>query len=64
MEDRDFFLADQFVSLIILLYDIEFTICYFSVDAWAVPPTGIRNSSVTAFSLTVLILLVQPDVPC
>jgi len=39
VEFRDFFLADQFVSLIILLYDIEFTICYFSVDAWAVPPT-------------------------
>jgi hypothetical protein len=32
---RDFFLADQINSLVIVLYDFEFVICFFSYDAWA-----------------------------
>ncbi|PRP82501.1 hypothetical protein PROFUN_10071 [Planoprotostelium fungivorum] len=31
---RDFFLADQMASISIVLYDLEYTICYFAFDAW------------------------------
>eukprot|EP01117_Protostelium_nocturnum_P007705 TRINITY_DN2766_c0_g1_i2.p1 TRINITY_DN2766_c0_g1~~TRINITY_DN2766_c0_g1_i2.p1 ORF type:complete len:824 (-),score=249.76 TRINITY_DN2766_c0_g1_i2:620-3091(-) len=31
---RDFFLADQLASISIVLYDLEYTICYFFSDAW------------------------------
>eukprot|EP00727_Mastigamoeba_balamuthi_P008795 m51a1_g4538 hypothetical protein (685) ;mRNA; r:40024-43008 len=30
----DFFMADQLQSLSIAMYDLEFTVCYFSYDAW------------------------------
>lgn len=31
---RDFYVADQLISLSIVLCDLEFAICYFSSDAW------------------------------
>lgn len=31
---KDFFIADQLMSTVIVLFDIEFTICYFIVDAF------------------------------
>jgi len=32
---RDFFLGDQLVSLVIVLQDAEYTLCFFLYDAWA-----------------------------
>lgn len=32
---RDFFLADQILSMIISLQDLEYVICYYSSDAWS-----------------------------
>jgi len=34
VEFRDFFLADQLISIAIVLYDLEYTICFLSFDAW------------------------------
>ena len=31
---RDFFIADQLCSLVIVLYDLQFVLCFFSYDAW------------------------------
>ena len=31
---RDFFLADQLASLVIVLYDLEFVICILTYDFW------------------------------
>lgn len=31
---RHFFLGDQLLSLAIVFYDLEFTLCYFFSDAW------------------------------
>lgn len=31
---RDFFVADQMNSLVIVFYDIEYSICYFVSDLW------------------------------
>jgi hypothetical protein len=31
---RDFYLADQLTSISIVLYDLEFTLCFFFSDAW------------------------------
>jgi hypothetical protein len=32
---RDFFLGDQFSSVVISLQDLEYTICYFAIDVWS-----------------------------
>ncbi|PRP79029.1 SPX domain-containing protein [Planoprotostelium fungivorum] len=32
---RDFFMGDQLMSTVIVLQDLEFSICFFSYDAWA-----------------------------
>jgi len=32
---RDFFMADQLCSLAIVLFDLEYTICFFLYDAWS-----------------------------
>lgn len=37
---RDFFLADQLVSLAIMFGDIFYIICFYSHDAWLPPPVG------------------------
>jgi len=34
VEFRDFFVADQLVSLAIVIFDLEYTICFFLYDAW------------------------------
>lgn len=31
---KDFFIADQLTSLAIVFYDVQFTTCFYSVDAW------------------------------
>eukprot|EP01116_Phalansterium_solitarium_P024433 TRINITY_DN8958_c0_g1_i1.p1 TRINITY_DN8958_c0_g1~~TRINITY_DN8958_c0_g1_i1.p1 ORF type:complete len:766 (+),score=185.10 TRINITY_DN8958_c0_g1_i1:50-2299(+) len=31
---RDFFMADQLLSILIVLLDIEYTICFFAYDVW------------------------------
>lgn len=40
---RDFFIADQIMSIIIVLYDIEFTICFFAYDAWSGSSTFLKK---------------------
>lgn len=35
VEFRDFFLADQLASIVIVLYDLEYTLCFFFSDAWS-----------------------------
>jgi hypothetical protein len=32
---RDFFLGDQLVSLVIVMQDMEYTLCFFLYDAWS-----------------------------
>lgn len=32
---RDFYLADQLASFVIVLYDLEYTLCFFMYDAWS-----------------------------
>jgi hypothetical protein len=31
---RDFFLADQLNSLVLFMYDFEYTVCFYTADLW------------------------------
>jgi hypothetical protein len=44
VEFKDFFLGDQLVSLVIVLQDLEYTLCFFLYDAWSGTGTYITIS--------------------
>eukprot|EP01117_Protostelium_nocturnum_P002326 TRINITY_DN1298_c0_g2_i3.p2 TRINITY_DN1298_c0_g2~~TRINITY_DN1298_c0_g2_i3.p2 ORF type:complete len:850 (-),score=195.94 TRINITY_DN1298_c0_g2_i3:4428-6977(-) len=51
---RDFFMGDQLVSIVIVLQDLEYTICYFSYDAWV---GGGRCMSANSFVKPIIVLI-------
>jgi len=58
VEFRDFFLADQLLSIVIVLYDLEFSICFFLYDAW----TGTGKEFLHKVSFTFLKMFVWTSI--